>query len=393
MVRLGIIGTGWILGAHLDALRQLRTLGEDVVVTAIATRDPNRLRGYLGGERVPTQAADSYAAPEVPRFDEIQPVVPALYRTHQELLASGEVDAVLDLTPPFRHHEVALDAIDAGVHVLTEKPLTVSVALGRAMLEAAEQAGVVLAVAEQVRCLDRPRAEREVLASGAVGELRIVEWPALGSPWARSRIVAGTPWRHRRAQAGGGTGLDNGVHTIDWLRFTVGEIDSVQAVGGRFAPERISDDGSQRVAAEVEDYVSAHLRFRNGALGHISLSWLDDEERTLPRYVGSLGSFGGSDESAGRIDLDELNRRYGDEQLGPYARQLLHFTRAVAGSGEPAVPGREGFADLCVCLAIQEAMLTGGWVDVEEVANGRLCEARSAVDLAYLPSLRRRGLA
>ncbi|MCA0253610.1 MAG: Gfo/Idh/MocA family oxidoreductase [Actinobacteria bacterium] len=384
MIRLGVVGTGWILGAHLTALQQLRTIRDDVVITAIATRDPARLRGLLFGNDEGVDAVDRPAAPPIPRLSDVQPgVIPSVHADHRELVAAGEVDALLDLTPPFRHHEVARDAIAAGLHVLTEKPLAVSVALGRAMVEAAERAGVVLAVAEQVRCMDRPRAERHILASGGIGELRLVEWPSLGSPWARSRVVAGTPWRHQRAQAGGGTGFDNGVHSIDWLRFTVGDIDSVQAVAHTFCAERGSDDGSMRVSADVEDYVSAHLRFRNGALGHLSLSWLDDGERVLPRYVGSRASLDGSDDLGDRLPPGALTWPGEAGELGPYARQLLHFVRAVTGDGEPAVSAREGLADICVSLAILESALAGCWVDVEDVASGRLREAQRSADLVH----------
>lgn len=390
MIRLGIVGTGWILGAHLEALRQLRTIRQDVAVTAIATRDPERLRRLVFDEGTPAEAADRPSSPQIPRLGAVQPgVAPTIHRDHRDLLAAGQVDAIIDLTPPFLHHGVALDAIERGVHILTEKPLAVSVALGRAMVEAAERAGVTLAVAEQVRCMDRPRAERHVLASGRIGQLRFVEWSSLASPWARSRVVAGTPWRHRRAEAGGGTAFDNGVHTIDWLRFTVGEIDSVQAVAHTFCTERIAEDGT-RVAAEVDDYVSANLRFANGALGHVSLSWLDDGERVLPRYVGSKGSLGEADDLVRSVPPDVLHVADGEDGLDPYARQLLHFVRAVTGEGEPAVSGREGLTDVCVSFAILEAALLGCWVDVDDVATGRLRQAQSASDAAYLPGLERR---
>ena len=179
MVRIGIIGCGRILNAHLQGYMRLRELGiDDFRITALCARQESdalmfRRRGEGPPPRPPVldpATGDPLAAPHTYLSDFQDDVDVAVYTDYRELIASGTVDAINDLTTLALHHQIAALAIEAGLHLLTQKPLAVSVRAARQMVDAAAARGVTLGVFENVRQIKLVRAMAWAVRNGLIGE-------------------------------------------------------------------------------------------------------------------------------------------------------------------------------------------------------------------------------
>jgi len=204
--------------------------------------------------------------------------VPRFYDDAAALIADREVDAVYVATPPSSHAEYALLAARAGKPVYVEKPMAVSHAQCRAMIDGCARAGVPLYVAYYRRSLPRFLKVKELIDGGALGAVRLVNvalWqPARPEHGDRARL----PWRVVPAIAGGGLFVDLASHTLDLLDFLLGPIACV--TGG---------SANQGGLYDAEDAVSASFAFRSGVLGAGTWAFNAGESIDRVEIVGSLG--------------------------------------------------------------------------------------------------------
>ena len=158
MIRIGIVGCGRILAAHLRGDRRLREAGvDDFQITALCARKAEDALGYVKrGEGPPQRPAvskipgDPLAVGDEYLSDWQPEVEVAVYSDYEEMIAEGPVDAVNDFTIHRLHHTIACLAFAHGKHVMSQKPLAVSMEGARRMCEAAERAGVTFGVFEWV---------------------------------------------------------------------------------------------------------------------------------------------------------------------------------------------------------------------------------------------------
>ena len=146
---------------------------------------------------------------------------PAVFADHAELIASGAVEALDVVTDPAVHHLVAAAALDAGLHVICEKPLGITVRACRAIVDAAARSGVVLATAENYRRDPVNRLARAVIEQGLLGDLHLMIQTNVGG----DNAVIVSPWRHVREA--GSIALDMGVHYTDILAYYLGDLERV----------------------------------------------------------------------------------------------------------------------------------------------------------------------
>jgi 1,5-anhydro-D-fructose reductase (1,5-anhydro-D-mannitol-forming) len=179
--------------------------------------------------------------------------VPRWYNKADALISDPEVDAVYVATPPSTHMEYALAAAKAGKPVYVEKPMAMDSSECAAMLDACREVGVPLYVAFYRRGLPRFQKVREWIASGAIGEVRLVRTVHLAKPMEE---VPGDYWRVDPAVSGGGLFLDLGSHTLDLLDYLLGPISEVNG--------HASNTGSPYKA---EDTVSGEYVFESGVHG------------------------------------------------------------------------------------------------------------------------------
>jgi predicted dehydrogenase len=181
------------------------------------------------------------------------------FADHKSLLASKLVDALLIATPHYDHEPITIDALQAGVHVLVEKPLAVTTKQGHRMIQAASRHGELkFGIMLQSRAFPMYKKLKELIADGELGEITRMTW--LITDWFRTwTYYASGGWRATWKGEGGGVLLNQCPHNLDLIQWVTG-----------LMPQRITAIGSigKRHPIEVEDEVSAILEYSNGAIGH-----------------------------------------------------------------------------------------------------------------------------
>ncbi|MGH9719770.1 MAG: Gfo/Idh/MocA family protein, partial [Bryobacteraceae bacterium] len=181
-----------------------------------------------------------------------------VHTRYDQLLARGDVDAVVIATPNHLHREVALAAFDAGKHVLCEKPLALDRRQAEDMLRAAEASGRVHMTAFTYRFVPALQYIRSLIERGELGTIRTVRAAYL---MALSRHLLG--WRSSRKFAGSGVLADVGSHLIHMVQLLAGGLKEVCASKRRFREDPASD---------VDDWIAFLAGFESGACGTFEIS-------------------------------------------------------------------------------------------------------------------------
>ena len=413
MIRIGIVGCGRILNAHLQGYKQLRRLGIDNFrITALVARRADdawmfHTRGQGPTPRpavLPPETGDPLAAPHTYLSDFQDDVDVRVYTDYREMIADGVVDAVNDFTTLALHHQVAAAAFDARLHLLTQKPLAVSVKSARQMVERAAELGLTLGTFENVRQGLFTRAAGWAVAQGLIGDPQMAVMGSVGGLWSPDRIVADTPWRHQKLLAGGGGAIDIGVHQFHLLRYVFGEVAWVQAVAKTFEPVRRDRDADGNVIAtvpaDVDDTYFATAGFDNDAVAQLLWSWAGHGEPLeipgTPAFYGSEGSIRGEQLVSERGSRANVIRYFQEHvsdadrerffPLGltdPFAIQQLDWLRAIAAGADPETSGREGLHDLACAFGMLESSQAGRRVTLEEVLDGRVDRYQAEIDAHY----------
>lgn len=413
MIRIGIIGCGRILNAHLQGYLRLRELGIDNFrITALCARNIDdaymfRKRGEGPPPRPPVldpSTGDPLAAPHTYISDINDDVDVAVYSDYRDLIASGKVDAINDTTTLALHHQIGLTAIDAGLHLLSQKPLAVSVRAAKKMVESARAKGVTFGVFENVRQSRGVRAMAWAIRKGLIGEPQMSVMGILGGLWSPDKVVAETPWRHKKLLGGGGGSIDIGVHQMHFQRYVVGEIAAVNAVARTFSPTRYLRDSNgaivDTVQAEVDDTYMASLQFARGAIGQLWWSWAGPSAELgineAPAVLGSAGAIRGgriytaAGEQLPLMDTFEQGMSAEEREtffpLGlsdPCAIQNLDWLRAIERGADPETSGEEGLRDLACAFAILESSALGRTVTQQEVLDGTADTYQREIDEHY----------
>jgi predicted dehydrogenase len=298
---------------------------------------------------------------------------------------------------------VADVALQAGKHLLSQKPLAISVRAGRRMVELAQQHGLTLGVFENVRQMELVRAHHWAVAHGLIGTPQFAVMGILGGLWSPARIVAETPWRHQKLRGGGGGSIDIGVHQMDWMRFVMGEVASVSAMAETFVAERThthADGSVQRISADVDDTYMATIRFENRALGQLWWSWAGQSEpitiNGAPAFVGSDAAIRGdqiqyrdgrSESLLARFQHDmtssERDRFFPLGLTDPAAISQYDWLTAIARGTDPETSGHEGLRDLAAAYAMLESNYAGRAVTLAEVLSGQVDAYQRSIDEYY----------
>jgi predicted dehydrogenase len=355
---VGLLGSAFMGRAHSRALALLRTLEDDPAAVptlrAICGRDAERLAAMqrrYGWERTTQDWRELVADPAVELFDN----------------AAGNA----------LHAEPTIAAAQAGKHVLCEKPLGRDAQEARAMLEAAQAAGVVHMCAFNYRFFPAIRLAREIIAAGEIG--RVYHFRS------RFLLAAGadpatheTPWRLQRATAGSGVVGDMLSHHVDLARYLVGEPTAVSAVTRTWTPER------EGVMVDVDDAVVCVVELDGGAIGTLEASRMTPGHAldSVVEIDGSKGSVAfdvqrlneldvATSEGVRTINVTEPDHPYIDlwwprgQGLGwgdSFVHELRHFLGAAAGAWDVAPHGAtflDGYRCAQVCDAVLAAAETG----------------------------------
>jgi predicted dehydrogenase len=244
---VGIVGTGTIAAAHAAAVN----LHSDAQLVSVYDLDPDRARDFAASCGLADPAS-----------------------TLSELVLDPAVDAVLVCTPPGAHAGTTVAALDAGVHVLCEKPLAMDVASAVAMVDAAERSSAFLACASsRLRCTPPQRTARRMIDGGELGEVyhvRCSSWRLRGRPGHHFATHAG--WFLDSSQSGGGVLIDYGVYAIDAALALLGHprIDSVLGQVRRVVEE------PNDIPQDVEDHAAVMIQCEGGRSAVIEVAWVSN---------------------------------------------------------------------------------------------------------------------
>jgi len=396
------------MAAHLRGYRLLREAGvNDFRITALCSLPIEEAQMYVRRGEGPPQrpAVSNFADDPLAVADEYlsdfqDDVDVQVYDDFRRMMAEAPIDAVNDYTSLAVHHQVGFAALEHGKHLLTEKPMAVTVRAARRMCELAEAHGLVLGVFQSGRFAARTRHLRWLFDSGRCGRLQMVLVGSVAARWAPDQIVADTPWRHRRDEAGG-IALDVGVHRFDMIRYLAGEVKNIQASTAVVEPVRVTLDPSgnviRRVECDADDTVYSAFGTEQGVTGTLVASWAGCGGPTLfgagDVFYCSEGRVSGPDVTRADGSTVNLARLY-DEHCEParkakdfplgltdtFALTQYDWLDAVRHGRQPEVSGREGLADLACAYAVLESAQSGRHAEVNDVAAGRLCQCQAPID-------------
>ncbi len=321
-VRFGVIGVGGMGSGHCAQLPNI----PETQLAAVCDTSPEAL------DAITTK----YSVPGFAR--------------HEELLDSGLVDAVLIATPHYFHSPIAVDAFERGIHVLSEKPLAVTVSAADRMIQAAKASGKKFGVMYQMRGEGQNRAARAVIESGRIGEIYRT---SLVMAWYRAQAYYDSGgWRATWSGEGGGVLINQAPHYLDLFTWLAG------------MPKRITGQTRTRLHdIEVEDEAFATLEYENGAHGYLYASTTEIPNHNMLEIAGDRGKLVLHGSSLKVFDVKSPIRTFTreatevwaspkaeevaveippDSSMKGHAQISQNFARAIL-YGEPLIsPGEEG---------------------------------------------------
>jgi predicted dehydrogenase len=273
------------------------------------------------------------------------------YENHEALLERVDCDAVVVCTPPATHREICLHAIDRGLHVLCEKPLSIDAESAVEMVGAAERADVMLTMSSKFRYVEDVIKAKSIVTSGILGDLILFENTFT------SRVDMSARWNSDPEQSGGGVLIDNGTHSVDLIRYFLGPIAEVHAV-----------EGKRVQTLSVEDTVRIFIRSEGGVMGSIDLSWSLNKE--LDSFIDIYGS-------RGTIRVGWRESRYrqtggtnwvvfgsGYDKIDAFRRLTENFCSALRREEKILIRPEDALASVTAVEAAYEALKRNHWVAV-----------------------------
>jgi len=319
-IALGVVGCGGMGQAHIKNINEL----PEAQLAAVSDADPETAR-KIGAEN------------SVPCFSD-----------YRKLIKSGLCDAILIATPHYFHHEVGITAFKSGLHVLSEKPITVTVGAADAFLAAARKSKKVFGVMFQERTLPKIRLAREIIKSGRLGK---IQRTLMVNPHYRNQAYYNSAgWRGTWLGEGGGVLLNQSPHGIDLFMLLAG------------VPSRVTAKTRTRTHnIEVEDEATALLEYKNGAWGYYYTTTCEAPSTMLMEISGDCGKLiinnaglkfysikpsitkhnATAKDMWGSPEIKEEKLRLPKAEIGPQ-EIIRNFCAAILGREKLIAPGAEG---------------------------------------------------
>ena len=315
--------------------------------------------GGIAGSHFPGWNASTNA--EMVAFaDPVAPVLERVAKEHgitktyakpEDLIADPDIDIIDICTPSAYHAPLAIAALNAGKHVICEKPLAPTPADINAMIEARDKAGKYLMTAQHFRFQTDTMALKKEIETGSLGDVYHARSWMLRRNWLPVR-----PGFIYKKNSGGGPCIDIGVHILDLTLWMMGHPKPV-AVSG------VTQDKLSRVPGafsawggdipqdmDVEEFASAFVRFDNGATLILEVSWmLHHQTQTEDMQMWLYGTQSGSHWPSNKIlTANNTTKRTADIQLAPvgsgmepHAAECVAFAQAIADGAPSPVPAEQ----------------------------------------------------
>ncbi|MBM7568467.1 Gfo/Idh/MocA family protein [Paenibacillus sacheonensis] len=344
-LRIGVIGAGSISGLHLEAYKQC----SDTVIAAVCDLNEERAKA----------AAAKYGAEQV-------------YTNYRELLADPSIDAVSICTWNNTHAEISIAALEAGKHVLCEKPMCKTVEEAEKVQEAVRRSGKILQVGFVRRYAGSVDVLKRFIDAGELGEIYYAKASCL------RRLGNPGGWFSDSSRSGGGPLIDLGVHIIDLCWYLMGrpKVKSISGntyrnLGNRANVQNLSFykaadyDASRN---DVEDAANAVIRFENGASLLVDVSFtLHAAKDEL--YIKLYGDKGGAEVEPALVVMSEkydtivnstpqIDHTSFDASEA-FGREIAHFAGSCLGRVETLSPVEDGLEVTRMLSAIYESAAKG----------------------------------
>jgi 1,5-anhydro-D-fructose reductase (1,5-anhydro-D-mannitol-forming) len=316
-MKWGLIGTrGLVDKGGLKAFQE----AENAELVAVLSSDADRAAEFGGEHGIETATHDL-----------------------DEFLAASDLEAVWVASPTWRHHEQGTAALEAGKHVLLEKPLAIDVKAAWELVETAKEAGVLLATGYQGRYVPGHANMKKLIEDGAVGDVSVAR-----TYYGIHRPGPPPEWRQKRETARWGALSDVGTHHLDLLRMLLGEISEAT---GYFERQQ---------GFETDDAAAAAIRMESGAVATLTIStnaWIQSTRVEVHGTEGALVAVDTNPIGQGTVTLLRSGSDPEDvtgDTPNAWLAQLEQVTRAFAGEDVPYATGEDGARNIEIMEQIIE---------------------------------------
>jgi UDP-N-acetyl-2-amino-2-deoxyglucuronate dehydrogenase len=344
-----IVGSGAIGSFHAERLQAV----ERARLVAVCDENPQRAREFA--ERFDCDA----------------------YTSLDDMLVCGDIDIVNLCTPSSLHGQQAIACAQSGKHVITEKPMDITLEKADSMIAACREAGIKLGIISQHRLDPSVITLKRLLDEGAFGKL-VVGTGAIN--WYRSQqYYDSSPWRGTWQWDGGGALMNQGIHIVDLLQYLMGPVDTVYA--------QCETLGHQGI--EVEDVAVTTLRFQSGAIGTLvgttsaypglntrleifgtdGSAVIENDALIFCSYRNRSGVGGEVIEESSVCEHRHKGSKGAANPMSisghTHILQFNDFIVAIDEDREPIISGIEGRKPLAIILAAYESSRTGRSVKLQ----------------------------
>ena len=328
-MNIAMIGLGMVSGTYADALAK--------------TDAPLRLKGVHARS---VESRDAFVAKH-PDFGA------KAYPSLDAIADDPDIEFVIVTTPPNARVEIVQKLAAAGKHILMEKPVERTLEAATNLVETCEAAGVMLGIMLQHRARPVVADLRSVLDAGTLGPLAMVE---INVPWWRNQAYYDEPGRGTYTRDGGGVLISQAIHTLDLALTLTGPVSEVVALTATSALHQM----------EAEDFVSAGLRFENGAIGQLFATTASNPGRgeTITLHFangsahidtnllqitwknGSVETFGATTASGAGADPMAFTSDW-------HRTVIEDFAQSIQSGTPPLIPGRDALKVHSLIAAIE----------------------------------------
>lgn len=326
-LKFALIGTGGIAQTYALAFQESECC--ELVTVADVNKD----------------SADAFA----------EPFKAKSFADYKELAENIEFDAVIVSTPPNSHPEIATYFMRLGKHVLCEKPLCLSVAEAKEMLECASDTGVKFTMASKFRYVADSIKAKSLVASGILGDVIQFENAFTAD------VDMSKRWNSDATIGGGGVLMDNGTHSVDIIRYFLGSISDVLVL----------DAGSTQ-GLSVDENVKILAKTAKGVVASVDLTWGINKQ--LPNFISIYGTNGtlhvGWGESKYKLNNHSEWTVFGKgyDKVQAFKSKLENFHNAINGEEELLIKPADALASVQVIEAAYKSLNQNLWQKVVEKA-------------------------
>lgn len=329
-LKIAFAGVGYISKIHAKAAQSL----DDVELVAVVNHKQDSMAAFANEFGIVRQ-----------------------YQTIEALIADADVDAISISTPNYLHAPQSIVALQAGIHVMVEKPMAMNADEAQNMIDASHQSGAKLMVAHCWRFDEEVLWLKNQLDSGVLGPIVRTKGCGIHTHWGPSK------WFAEAKYAGGGALADMGIHAIDTVRFLLNDPQPVSV---------FADISTQYGDYDVDDTGIIHIKWDNGVNSYVESGWWQPHADGPEASTQLYGRFGygrlfptflsipnNEERTAQRVESGFPETRNPHCPQSMYDTQLSYFVECIQQNRIPTPGGSEGWINMRIIDSAYESSRTG----------------------------------